>query len=314
MAYQPDFSLAEARAIIDRALEKARELKQAGTFVAVDAGGNVVSISRIGEGPASSVWISRAKAYTAAVQRAPSARAAANLRQSVPLFSSFQALMKDVIFPGPGAMPIRKNGRVVGALSTGGGVGPWTEIPGIDPSLLMADGVAANAEDLCISYALQIPYVNQHDEGRALPGPRHEERMDDLPHSLTTARRFADRAIEEAQRRGWRIAVAVVDEVGQLMQIDRMDGAPVAAADLAESKAQTALSLGRPTVEVQKNMSADRLAEIREIVHFKLLAGGGGVPIMQDGMIVGAIGVHGGGGGDASNEVAQAAVSGVAVG
>jgi len=97
-----------------------------------------------------------------------------------------------------------------------------------------------------------------------------------------------------------------VDELGQLMQMDRMDGAAPMAPDLAESKALTALNFQRPSMEVAKTVSADRIAEIREIVHFKILAGGGGVPIVMDGQVVGAIGVHGGGNGEQSNELARA--------
>src|SRR2546421_3319435 len=117
MAFQPDLTLAEAREIVDRALSKARELKLAGNFVVVDAGGGVVTISRAGECAASGVWVARAKAYVSAMQRAPSARAATNWRERPAIFSAYQQLMQDDIFPGPGAMPIRKDGRVVGAIS-----------------------------------------------------------------------------------------------------------------------------------------------------------------------------------------------------
>jgi uncharacterized protein GlcG (DUF336 family) len=302
MAYQPDLTLAEARAIIDRALEKARQLSQAGSFVVVDAAGSVVSASRVGEGPPSSMWISRAKAYTAAVQRAPSARSATQWRERAAVFSSMQRLMRDEIFPGPGALPIRKNGRVVGAVSTGGGIGPWTEIPGVDLSELEGK----NVEDYVIAHALQIPYENQHPEVERLVGPKVEERKDDLPHSLDTARRYADRVLNAAREKGLRVGVAVVDEVGQLMQMDRMDGAPLAAPDLAEAKAMTALYFQRPSQEVQKNPPPPVLAEIKQIVHFKVLTGGGGVSITQDGVVVGAIGVHGGGGGDVSEALARA--------
>src|SRR4051794_32695954 len=271
MAYAPDLTLDEARAMIDRALEKARQLKQGGSFVVVDANGGIVSASRTGEGPTSSMWISRAKAYVAAVQRSPSARSATQWRDRPAVFQSMQRLMKQEIFPGPGAMPIRKNGRVVGALSTGGGVGPWTEVPGVDLSELKG----ANMEDYIISYALQIPYQNQHPEVDKLVGPNIDERVDDLPHSLTAARQYADNAIKAAQAKGYRVGLAVVDETGQLMQIDRRDGAPPMAPDLAESKALTALNFQRSSFEVGKTMSTDRLSEIRQIVPFKILAGGG---------------------------------------
>ncbi|HZT08014.1 MAG TPA: heme-binding protein [Chloroflexota bacterium] len=303
MSFQPDLTLTDARTTIDRALALARSLKQGGSFVIVDVGGGVVSASRIGEGPTSSMWISRAKAYVAAVQRAPSARSATQWRDRPAVFASMQRLMRDDIFPGPGALPIRKNGRVVGALSTGGGIGPWTEVPDVDLSPL----AGANVEDYIISQALGIPYQNQHPDVERLVGPRIEERTDDLPHSLDAARRVADRAIADAERRGYRVGVAVVDEAGQLMQMDRMDGAPPMAPDLAEAKALTALNFQRPSLDVGRTLSADRLAEIRQIAHFKILAGGGGVPIIVDGHVVGAVGVHGGGGGEQSDAVARAA-------
>jgi uncharacterized protein GlcG (DUF336 family) len=308
MTQEADLTLAEARALIDRALAKARELKQAGAFAVLDAGGNVVSISRMGEASPASAWVSRGKAYVAAVQRAPSARNAANWRENPIIFSAFQRLMHDEIFPGPGAMPIRKNGRVVGGISTGGGLGPWTEIPGVDPSLLMADGKPANAEDLIISYALQIAYQNQHDD-RKLPGPRWEERIDDLPHCLSVARAYADRVLQAADKRGARAAVAVVDELGQLMQLDRMEGSTLHGAELAEAKAMTALNFQRSTIDLAKNFSPERFAEIKTLVHYKAFAGAGGVPIVRDGQVVGAVGVHGGGGPEASDELARAALA-----
>src|SRR5262249_18875440 len=62
----PDLTLAEARAIIDRAAEKARELHQAGAFVVMDAAGNPVSISCMQGGPTTAGWVTRAKAYVSA--------------------------------------------------------------------------------------------------------------------------------------------------------------------------------------------------------------------------------------------------------
>lgn len=308
MPFVPDLTLAEARAAIDRALEKARALKQAGAFVVVDTGGNVVSASRIGEGSPASVWVSRAKAYVAAVQRAPSARAAANWRENPAVYSAFQRLMHQEIFPGPGAQPIRKNGRVVGAISTGGGLGPWTEIPGVDPSELMADGAPANAEDLIIACALQIPYTNQHEEGRRVVGPYVEERIDDYPHCLATARRYADRAIAYAQQRGLKPSIAVVDEVGQLMQLDRVDGGTPQSPDLAEAKALTALNFQRSSGEL--GHPPERITMIQGIVHYRMLPVQGGLPIRADGHVVGAIGVAGTGAGPTDEEIARAAIEG----
>src|SRR5437879_11023045 len=72
MAYEPDLTHAEARAIVDRALTKAGELKQAGAFAVTDAGGNLICLSRMGEAPASAAWEARGTAYLSATHGAAS--------------------------------------------------------------------------------------------------------------------------------------------------------------------------------------------------------------------------------------------------
>jgi uncharacterized protein GlcG (DUF336 family) len=289
-----DLSLAEAREIIDRAVAKARDLKQAGAFVVMDAAGNPISISCIEGSPTSAVWVSRAKAYVSAVQREPSARRAENWHRNQVGFLAYQRLMRDEIFAGPGAMPIRKNGHAVGSLSTGGGVGPWTEIPGVDPSMLMVGDTAANAEDLIISHALQTEYANQHPDVQKLVGHRSDVQPDDLPHTLAIARGYADRVIAAARGNGVRVGVAIVDELGQLVQMDRMDGASPLAPDMAEAVARTALHFQCPTSEIEQRYSTQQIAQIQNITRHKLLTIGGGVPVVKDGLVVGAIGVCGG--------------------
>lgn len=306
---EPELSLSEARAIVNRALDKARQLKQTGAIAVMDSGGGPVSISRMEGSSAHGASLARAKAFVAAVQRAPSVRSATMWRESPAIFSSFQRLMRDEIFPGEGAMPIRKGQHVVGGVAVGGGIGPWTEIPGVDSGLLAVDGKPANAEDLIIFHALQIPYESQHGPdgevkrvGRPATTPE-----DDLPHTLRVARDIADRALAAAVERGVRVGVAVVDEVGNFMQMDRMDWAAPMAPDLAEAKAQTALNFQRPTRELADVVSAEVLAQIQEIAHYKLLAAPGGVPIVRNGIVLGAIGVSGVGD-QTDDEVARAAV------
>src|SRR5581483_10658326 len=97
----------------------------------------------------------------------PSAQLANNAHERPEIFASYQQIMPHQPFPGAGGMPIIKGGRVVGGIATGGGVGPYTEVPGIDPSLLRVKAlvrehdmyerevvreevVQANAEDLVI--------------------------------------------------------------------------------------------------------------------------------------------------------------------
>jgi uncharacterized protein GlcG (DUF336 family) len=304
-----DLSLAEAREIIDRAVAKTRELSIAGAFVVMDAGGNVVSISVMEGSPTSAVLVSRAKAYVSAVMREPSARRAENWHTNHVGFLAYRRLLRDDIFAGPGAMPIQKGGRAVGSLSTGGGLGPYTEIPGVDPSQLMAGDTPANAEDLIISLALQAPYRNQHPNVEKLVGRTNLATADDLPHTLAVARRIADRAIAAAQAQNVRVGVAVVDELGQLVQMDRMDGAGLTAPDLAEAAARTALDFQCPTSEVERRFSAEQLAQIRAIAHYKMLTVAGGVPIPSNGGVVGAVGVTGSGTPQTDEAIARQAVA-----
>jgi uncharacterized protein GlcG (DUF336 family) len=303
--YEPDLTHAEARAIVDRAIAKGRELKQAGAFAVMDAGGNLICLSRMGEAPMSAAWVARAKAYVSATQRVPSASAATRWQQAPALFASAQRMARDAIVPEPGAMPVKKGGRVVGALAAGG-IGPWTEIPGVDASLLRVDGHRANVEDLIIAHGLQVRYESQHSElqdAREV-GPGVDERMDDLPHCLNTARRYADAVIEAGRVRGQHhFAVVVLDEVGQIMQVDRLDGGTMMSPDVAEAKASTALNFLSPSRSAVR-LTPQVQAGLRSFVGTRLHFVGGGVPIMREGYVVGAIGISHGGGTESEHELA----------
>ncbi len=312
---QPDLTLTEARAIMDRAIEKTRRFKLAGAIVVMDLGANVVCLSRMGTAP-TTIWIARAKAYLTAAKRRPLTETSVRMHDRPFNNGNWQRMAQEPIFPGEGGMLIQKDGRVVGAIATGEGIGPFDEIPGVDPGEFELDGVWGNAEDIIIAYALRIPYEDQHTRTTDRPareGPHRgrqvPERIDDLPHTLEVARRYADRAIELAQQRGVALGVAVVDEVGVVMQMDRMDGAPPASPDLAEARAATALVFQRPTLEVTRSTSPDHLDRVGEIVHFKILGGGGGAPITRDGQVVGAVGVFGAIDDEAADALARAAAS-----
>jgi len=292
-------TLQEARAMLDRGVAKARELRQAGAIVIVDAGGNVVSISRIDDGPVSSIQISKAKAYAAAVQGRPTAALATTAHDRPEIFSAFQHILPRQPFPGPGGMPIFKVGRVVGGIATGGGIGPFTEIAGVDPEALMVDGVQANAEDLVICTALGLPYQSQHgDRPLREAYPRSGSPADPVPLGLDEAKRYADRAIDKATDLGLGVGVAVVDEMGRPIQVDRMDDSPLISAEMAEAKAMTALKFRRASATLTEEFRSHsaRIEAIEKIAGFTILAMGGGLPIFKDGWLVGAIGVSGSGG------------------
>jgi uncharacterized protein GlcG (DUF336 family) len=110
--------------------------------------------------------------------------------------------------------------------------------------------------------------------------------------TLDEALSYNDRGIAKAQELGLQVALVVVDEFGQLVQLDRMDGAALMSPDIAEAKAVTALNFKLPTSQVSR-LDHETLREIRELVHFKLVTASGGVPIFDGASLKGAIGVSG---------------------
>src|SRR5258708_35007923 len=96
-------------------------------------------------------------------------------------------------------------------------------------------------------------------------------------------------ARETAQRRNAPSAIAVVDPAGDLLAFERMDRVRPASADLAIGKARTAARLRRSTAEIEDNVNQGRTA----FATAGLLVLRGGMPILINGVVVGAVGVAG---------------------
>jgi len=123
--------------------------------------------------------------------------------------------------------------------------------------------------------------------------------------SLEDARRIAAAAEAEARRHGWAVAIAVVDDGGHLIWLQRLDGAAPIAAQIAPAKARTA-ALGRRESRVYEEMiNGPRAAFLSAPGLDGMLEGG--VPIIVGGHCVGAVGVSG----VKSSEDAQIARAGI---
>lgn len=101
-------------------------------------------------------------------------------------------------------------------------------------------------------------------------------------------------AMSEAQSRGQRIAVAVVDRQGALMALERMDGVPAPIVEFAIDKAYTAAVTGAPTRDFFNHINSSDSLRLGLVSRSRLLVWGGGVPARADGAVVGGIGVSGG--------------------
>lgn len=125
-----------------------------------------------------------------------------------------------------------------------------------------------------------------------------------LTLSLEGARRIAEAAQQKAAENGWHISVAVVDHAGQLIVLERSDGAIGITPDLATGKARTAALLQAPSEEFEAFVNGGRPSFLATP---GVIPQEGGVPVWLNGMVIGAVGVSGAHGGNDSL-VAETAV------
>ena len=108
--------------------------------------------------------------------------------------------------------------------------------------------------------------------------------------NVETSKKVAAASVAEARRNGWYMAVAIVDPAGDLVYFEKMDNTQAASIGIALDKARSSARFKRPTKAMQ-----DVLAAGGEGLRFLALQGAipaeGGVPLVMDGKIVGAIGV-----------------------
>jgi len=127
------------------------------------------------------------------------------------------------------------------------------------------------------------------------------------PIGVESAKKAAAAALAEAVKNHWNMAVAVVDPNGTLVYYEKMDNTQIASANISIEKARTAAQFKRATKTFQ-----DQLAQGGPNLRLLGLPGAvpveGGVPILADGKIIGAIGVSG----DISANDGQCALVGAA--
>ncbi|NWJ42349.1 MAG: heme-binding protein [Geothrix sp.] len=127
------------------------------------------------------------------------------------------------------------------------------------------------------------------------------------PISLEQAKKPAAAALAEAARNKWTMAVAIVDTSGNLVYYEKMDHTQVASAHVAIDKARSAAIYKRPTKALQDAVAAGG-AGLRILALQGAMPVEGGVPLIVDGKIIGAIGVSG----DSSANDNQCAMAGAA--
>jgi glc operon protein GlcG len=125
------------------------------------------------------------------------------------------------------------------------------------------------------------------------------------PISLQRAQAVAQAAMAEAAKRGWQINIAVVDSGANLVAFLRMDGAQLASIAISEHKARVAVKFRRPTKAFEDAVQKGGLNYVLTLDD--IVASRGGIPLIEDGKIIGAIGCSGGTG--SQDEVACTAAA-----
>jgi len=112
------------------------------------------------------------------------------------------------------------------------------------------------------------------------------------PISLDRAQSVISTAVAAAKKRNWKMNVAVVDSGGNLVAFQRMDNAMLASIQIAEHKARAAARFRRPTKVFEDGIN---LMHLNYLLAFDdVIASRGGIPLIEGGVIIGAIGCSGG--------------------
>ena len=137
----------------------------------------------------------------------------------------------------------------------------------------------------CALAVSTVPALAQGVESTTLPpyGP---------PITLTQAKRMMAAAELEATENTWQVAITIIDSGGNLVMFHKIDNAQLSATGLSEGKARTALEFKRPSKDLDEAIArgggGNRLLALKDITPIE-----GGLPIVLDGKVIGAIGVSG---------------------
>ena len=112
------------------------------------------------------------------------------------------------------------------------------------------------------------------------------------PITNEQAKAVAAAALAEAKKNNWRMAFAIVGPAGELVYFEKMDGTQMASGDISQGKARTAVMFRRPSKTFADQYAAGNSAFMT--FPEKPVASEGGLPIVVNGKIIGAVGASGG--------------------
>jgi glc operon protein GlcG len=150
---------------------------------------------------------------------------------------------------------------------------------------------------LAATFAAASPAMAQQPAPPAYPLDAIPDKMPfsspyGAPISLGRAQAAIAAASAEAEKHGWPLDIAVVDSGANLVAFARMDGAQLASIAISEHKSRAAATFRRPTRVFEEALQKSDYKYIMTLDG--IIASRGGIPLIEDGKLIGAIGCSGG--------------------
>ena len=307
-------NLATAERIAEACQRLAAAEKVAISIMVLDNDGNHVYMDRMDGQGYLNIITAEMKAQTALMQRAPSKVVMNQVTQNPN--AELQRIQLGM-FPNSGGLPVVVNKQMIGAIGIGGSaprVPVWSDeicghkamqevLGAANVAPLIEDlprpqaAAAANAAPVPRFATATTPKTNISNPEWVVGGRGASNVFDGNQISLAAAKKVARVCRDWAAAKGGSMSLYVLDTHGELVHMERMDGQMYNNIRTALLKAETSLRSRVPTSVYTAQGRNNPAGVTRTVAQFDFFTNSGGLPIVVDGQMIGAIGVGGGAGG-----------------
>jgi uncharacterized protein GlcG (DUF336 family) len=259
------------------------------------------------------------KARTALMDRAPSKL---RMNRVIEDPTAELQLIQLGLFANSGGLPIVVNKQMIGAVGVGGSaprVPVWSDEICAHKAMLevLGPSVPPLAPDLpprgnpnpgnapVPTFAAATPPKSSLPAEFVVTGKGAANVFDGTQISLAAAKKIARVCRDWAASKGGSMSLYIIDNAGEFVHMERMDGQIFNNIRTALLKAQTALKTRQPTSVRTAQLKNDPSGIPRQVTFFEFFTNSGGIPIVVDGQMIGAIGVGGGAGGGGDENCAM---------
>src|SRR6266851_4141836 len=285
------------------------------SIMVLDKDGNHVYMDRMDGQGYLNIITADMKARTALMLRSPSKNLMNSAIQDPPRELQYIQLGE---FANSGGLPIVVNKQLIGVVGVGGSaprVPVWSDEICAHKALteVIGPSVPPLVEDLpprqnpnpgnapVPRFATATPPKSSLPAEYVVGGKGAGNVFDGNQISLAAANKIARTCRDWAASKGGTMSLYIIDNAGEFVHMERMDGQVYNNIRTALLKAQTSLKTRQPTSIAAAQLKNNPNGIARQTTYFNLFTNSGGIPIVVDGQMIGAIGVGGGAGGGDEN-------------